>query len=216
MTEAQPTPVLVVEDLTDTRAWLVELAEAVFPGAPVAACADLESARGWLQRPLQAVLLDIKLPDGESIDFLATLKQRQPSVLVVMVTIYDDDDHLFAALRAGADGYLLKDETRAEAERLLRGMIAGTPPLSAGIARRVLRHFRPPAVTDGRPLTPRETDILSLIGKGYTTAQVSNLLGLSPHTTTDYIKGVYRKLGISNRAEAAMEAARLGLVRPYS
>ncbi|MDX5298143.1 MAG: response regulator transcription factor, partial [Gammaproteobacteria bacterium] len=124
----------------------------------------------------------------------------------------DDDEHLFEALRQGADGYLLKDETDERMVHLLRQFAEGQPPLSASIARRILGSFHAPAGSEG--LTPREQDVLVLAAKGYSARQISDMLGLSPHTTAGYLKGVYRKLQVNSRAEATLAAIRLGLVAP--
>lgn len=98
---------------------------------------------------------------------------------------------------------------------ILRGILADQPPLSPSIARRLLRHFQPahdnPQLTP-EILTPRETDVLRLIAKGYTVVQVAQALSLSHHTTAGYVKDIYRKLSISSRAEATLEATRRGLV----
>ena len=99
---------------------------------------------------------------------------------------------------------------------MLRGILSGQPPLSPSIARRLLRQFQPAAsampapLTE--PLTARETEVLQLIAKGYTVQQTAAALGLSPHTASGYVKDIYRKLSINSRAEATLEAARLGLV----
>jgi DNA-binding NarL/FixJ family response regulator len=133
-----------------------------------------------------------------------------------VATVFDDDGHLFPALRAGAEGYLLKDQAQAAVADALRGMGEGRPPLSPSIARRLLSHFRPVAAAAPThseiTLTTRETDVLQAIAKGYTVHQVAGLLTLSPHTVAGYLKDVYRKLAVGNRAEATLEAARRGLI----
>jgi DNA-binding NarL/FixJ family response regulator len=150
---------------------------------------------------------------------------------VIVATIHDDDAHVFPALRAGATGYILKSQPGAVVTAQLQRIEKGEPALSPSIALRVLRHFhaevradRPsvatefvaskPATLTGPPrqLTEREVDVLRLIGKGYNSPEVAGLLGISAHTVSSYVRDIYRKLGISSRAEAAMEAARRGLV----
>src|SRR5690606_8526461 len=126
----------------------------------------------------------------------------------VVATVFDDDAHLFPALRAGAQGYVLKDRDRATLADMLRGIVSGQPPLSSSIARRLLRHFQPmPAEPqDGVPLTPRETEVLQLTAKGLTLNEVAQALQLSRHTVSGYLKDIYRKLSVGTRAEAALEA----------
>jgi DNA-binding NarL/FixJ family response regulator len=130
--------------------------------------------------------------------------------------VFDDDAHLFPALRAGAQGYVLKDQSPEALAGMLRGIAAGQPPLSPSIARRLLRHFQPaPApATEEVLLTPRETEVLQLVAKGLSAQQVADALGLSRHTVTGYLKDVYRKLSVTTRAEATLEAARRGLIAP--
>jgi DNA-binding NarL/FixJ family response regulator len=152
------------------------------------------------------------------------LRRLQPQCLPVVVTIYDDDEHLFPALQAGAFGYLLKEQPReALAAQLLR-ITGGEPPLAPSIARRVLSYFGqnravpapepPPA--DGAPearLTAQELVVLQRVAKGFTLPEIAQQLGLSRHTIADHVKNIYRKLDVSSRAEATLEAARRGLVR---
>jgi DNA-binding NarL/FixJ family response regulator len=151
------------------------------------------------------------------------LRHHQPKSLPVVVTIYDDDEHLFPALQAGAFGYLLKEQPQQELVAQLLRMVQGEPPLSPPIARRVLSHFVTSpqrrqalmrSVEDEVKLTDRETEVLQRVAKGYTLPEIAQQFGLSRHTIADYIKQIYRKLNVSSRAEAALEAARRGLVQP--
>ena len=138
----------------------------------------------------------------------------------MVVTIHDDDDHLFPALQAGAFGYLLKEQARELIAEQLRRMSAGEPPLSPSIARRVISHFASQTRQQERPqnmphvaLTDRENEVLLRVAKGFTLPEIGVQLSLSRHTIADYVKQIYRKLNVSSRAEAALEAQRLGLFR---
>ncbi len=143
---------------------------------------------------------------------------NQLTVTPIVTTIYDDDHHLFDAIAAGAQGYLLKDQHPDTLIEYLHRIDAGEPPLSPSIARRMLQHFsrsRPPApaaIPAEEVLTAREMDVLRLLGRGLRVNEAAHTLGLTPHTVAGYVKTVYRKLNISSRAEAALEAARRGLV----
>ena len=168
-------------------------------------------------------LIDLGLPDGSGVDVVAALHRNQPQALPVVVTIYDDDDHLFPALQAGAFGYLLKEQPKDILVAQLLRMAQGEPPLSPPIARRVLSYFASAnqrrtqllrQVEDEVALTERETDVLQRVAKGYTMPEIALQFGLSKHTVADHIKQVYRKLDVSSRAEATLEAARRGLVSP--
>ena len=203
---------LVVDDLADVRAWLAEALRAAFPGIEVDAVASLAEAMARIELPPQIALVDLGLPDGSGTQLIEALQKRGAGTLCIVATVFDDDAHLFPALRAGAQGYVLKDRDRDALAGMLRGIASGQPPLSSSIARRLLRHFQPmPQQAD---LTPRETEVLRLTAKGLTLNEVAEALGISRHTVSGYLKDIYRKLSVGTRAEAALEAARRGLVAP--
>ena len=213
--------VLVIEDLPDIRSWLVDTVRVAFPDAEVTAigrCGDGIDALA--RQPFDVVLTDLELPDGSGVSVIRALRQQQPMALSVVVTIHDDDEHLFPALQAGAFGYLLKEASRQELVAQLQRIADGEPPLSPPIARRMLAYFSQggPRVVDVTRFDPhevalngRETDILQRVAKGYTLPEIAGQLNLSRHTVADYVKQIYRKLNVSSRAEAALEAQRLGL-----
>ncbi|HEX6592947.1 MAG TPA: response regulator transcription factor [Moraxellaceae bacterium] len=212
--------VLVVEDLPEVNAWLLQLMRSAFPGVAVHSADSVQAAQKELaEAAIDLVLLDLGLPDGSGLDIIRQLQaQRSPAVIIVM-TVHDDDEHLFRALAAGAQGYLLKEQDDAQLIQQLRQMEQGQPPLSPRIARRMLAHFqqhqtspqapRQPARDSG--LSPRESEVLAYIARGLRVAEVAQQLGLTPSTVASYIKSIYFKLNISSRAEAAIEASRRGL-----
>lgn len=205
---------LIVEDLAENRHWLTQTLEQGFPGMVVHCTASVAEARAWLAHHAPDIaLIDLGLPDGSGIELIELLNQRSPQTLSIVATIYDDDAHLFPALRAGARGYILKDQGREEAARLLQGIAAGQPPLSPSIARKILASFLTATPKLEYPtLTPRESEVLRLISKGMTLTETAKLLQLSRHTVDGYVKEIYRKLNVSSRAEAALTAHTLGLV----
>lgn len=207
---------LVLDDLPGARNWLAEAVHAAFPGIEVALAGTLAEAMARLDPPPALALVDLGLPDGSGIQLIEALQQRNAGTLCIVATVFDDDAHLFPALRAGAQGYVLKDQDREALAGMLRGIVQGQPPLSPSVARRLLRHFQPAmnATTDEVPLTPRETEVLRLTAKGLTLGEVASALELSRHTVSGYLKDIYRKLSIGTRAEATLEAARRGLVAP--
>lgn len=215
---------LIVEDLPHISEWLRGVLHTAFPGVQVTSAARCDAAlAGLAGQRLDLALVDLGLPDGSGLDVVAALRHHQPQALPVVVTIYDDDEHLFPALQAGAFGYLLKDQPAEVLVAQLLRMSQGEPPLSPPIARRVLAHFAGGAqrreallrqVEEQVRLTERETDVLQRVAKGYTMPEIAQQFGLSRHTVADHIKQIYRKLNVSSRAEAALEAARRGLVRP--
>ncbi len=154
----------------------------------------------------------MRLPCGIEVARLLSAHSHQTSV--VMATIFDDDYHIFEALKAGAHGYLLKDQPRVDLIEKLQGILKGDPPLSPSIARRILRYFSQTVETQAAsPLSQREEEVLILIAKGYNCRETSKMLGLSANTVAGYTKSIYLKLNVSSRAEVTLEATRLGLVR---
>ena len=214
--------ILLLEDLPEIRAWMRKLVLQVFPGATISESARVQDAIEMVAAiKFDLALIDLGLPDGSGVDVVTKLRDVQPDAQSVVVTIHDDDEHLFPALQAGAFGYILKEQARELITEQLQRISQGEPPLSPSIARRVMAHFsakaRPqspsanamPAVN----LTDRESEVLLRVAKGYTLPEIGVQLGLSRHTIADYVKQIYRKLNVSSRAEAALEAQRLGLFR---
>lgn len=209
---------LVIDDLDHCRDWLARALDLAFPGIDVRFAVDVASGRDAIASPPPLVLCDLGLPDGSGMQLIEQLVRDAPGTQVVVTTVFDDDAHLFPALRAGAQGYVLKDATVEALAELLRGIVDGQPPLSPSIARRVLRHFQQPVAatptpTPGDdPLTSRERDVLKLIAKGLTVVDTAQALQLTRHTVAGYVKDIYRKLQINSRAEATLEATRRGLI----
>lgn len=207
---------LVVEDVPDSVAWLSARLRNVW-GADIQidGASTLKQARQLLgKHEYDCVIVDLGLPDGSGIDLLREQQAKPGSARFIVATIYDDDEHLFGALRAGAQGYLLKERPAADIENALRGLREGIPPLSPAIAVRMMDYFSAPKpALDENPLTERERDVLVLIAKGMSVAEAASSLGISAHTARGYVKDIYRKLGISSRAEASLRASRMGLIR---
>jgi len=209
---------LIVEDLSEAQAWLQATLLSVYPTIAIRCVKTLAAAREAIQTDVPDIaLVDIGLPDGSGIDLIDELNQQHAPTVCIVTSVFDDDHHLFAALRAGAKGYVLKDQTQQELAQMLNGIISGRPPLSPAIARRLLNFFAPaatPVTVAMEKLTEREIEVLTLISKGYTIAKVGELLGITRNTTAGYVKIIYRKLNVNSRAEATLEATRLGIVNP--
>jgi DNA-binding NarL/FixJ family response regulator len=181
-------------------------------------------------------MVDLELPDGNGMELLTELGNYPATKIVT--TLYSDDDHLFPALQCGADGYLLKEDRFEVLVEELQKIVRGQPPLSPAIARRLLTHFRhgsngngqsdfapisafrssrPAAFDRSAPLdherlTPRESEVLTYLSKGFTIKEIANLMGIKWFTVNDHIKSIYKKLNVSSRAEAAVLASKQGLV----
>jgi DNA-binding NarL/FixJ family response regulator len=211
--------ILLLEDLPEIRAWLRKLVLQVFPGSHISESARVHDALELVSAvKFDLALIDLGLPDGSGVDVVTKLRDTQPEAQSVVVTIHDDDEHLFPALQGGAFGYILKEQPRELITEQLQRISQGEPPLSPSIARRVMAYFSAQAKpqTSMMPhvsLTDRESEVLLRVAKGYTLPEIGVQLGLSRHTIADYVKQIYRKLNVSSRAEAALEAQRLGLFR---
>lgn len=204
---------LVVEDIPETRDWLVGSIAQVF-GAAAQAAANLREARIWLRQrdPGEAILalVDLGLPDGNGTELIEEIMARCPKAVVVVTTVFDDDESLMEALAAGAQGYLLKDQDGPGIAHRLAMIDHGEVPISPAIARRLLHRFRADEPS-AAALSPRETDVLRLIGRGLKSGEVAGVLSISAQTVATHVKTIYRKLEITSRAEAALEARKRGL-----
>ncbi|HSB25720.1 MAG TPA: response regulator transcription factor [Burkholderiaceae bacterium] len=209
--------ILLLEDLPEIRIWLKALVMQVFPSAQIVECARVHDALAQVSaQKFDLALIDLGLPDGSGVDVVSALRESQPDAQSVIVTIHDDDDHLFPALQAGAYGYILKEQSRELITEQLQRISQGEPPLSPSIARKVIAYFAAQAKPQANALphvqlTERESEVLLRVAKGFTLPEIGVQLGLSRHTIADYVKQIYRKLNVSSRAEAALEAQRLGL-----
>lgn len=214
-----------MEDRPDTRAWLVAVVAETFPDMALATASTLREARRWLEAHaaeppwrLTLAVVDLGLPDGSGVDLVREISHAFPDAAPVVATIYDDDQHLFRSLAAGAQGYVLKHERPEDVAACLRRIDAGEPPLSPSIARRMLERLRPaspaprPPPRDDPGLSPRETEVLTLLARGLSAPEAAREIGLRPQTVAGYVKVIYQKLHVSSRAGAVLAAAERGLV----
>lgn len=205
---------LVVEDNPDTQAWLEDCVRAAFPEVKVECVSSLAAAQDRIANEhFDLALVDLGLPDGSGIELIRELRARQPECHGVVATIYDDDRNLFTALKAGARGYILKDQDRHRIVGYLQGINQNRPALSAASSQRLIDHFnhQGDAQRDAS-LTAREEDVVRLVAKGYTVDEAARMLNLSADTVKGYIKTIHAKLGIGNRAELTLAAVRMGLI----
>ncbi len=155
------------------------------------------------------VLMDINLPGMNGIQCAARLKKRLPQIQILMLTTYDDGDLIFDSLRAGANGYLLKNIPQEEMVKAVQQVHAGGAPMPLQIARKVINYFHQ---TKPHPelenLSARELEILRLLAKGHMYKEIADLLAISMSTVRTHINNVYQKLHVHSRTEAAMKLAR--------
>ena len=177
---------------------------------------DAESALAELplEKPRPSVVLvDINLPGLNGIECVRRLKSRLPTTQFVMVTVYEDANHIFDALAAGATGYLLKQMRRNDLLDALREVHAGGSPMSSQIARRVVQSFQRTGLEAGSPedLSPREREVLELLARGYLYKEIASVLEISVQTVNTYIRRIYEKLHVRSRAQAVAKYARFPL-----
>ncbi len=210
--QAEPTSVLILEDLEDTLAWLGDIVSETFPSASLTMARTLKDAQSLVEtNSFDLVMVDLGLPDGSGLDLIRQIRERSVDTYIVVATIYDDDEHLVNALRMGANGYLLKDEHRDRLIEHLQGIPSSRAPISDRALNRIIGQINKPA-EELIPLTSREEEVLQLVAKGYNVSESAEMLGLSANTVKSYLKAVYGKLGISSRAEATAEAIKRQLI----
>jgi DNA-binding NarL/FixJ family response regulator len=214
--ENEPTiRVAIVEDRREIREGL----STIINGTPGFRCCGsyrtMEDALERIGTDLPDIVLnDIGLPGMSGIDGIRILKERHPSLLVLMLTIHNDDDRIFDALCAGASGYLLKNTQPARLLEALREAMAGGAPMSPEVARRVIRlfrEFRPPDSTKCE-LTPHEVRLLRLFVDGHNYRTAAAELGVTVHTISFHLRSIYEKLQVHSKSEAVGKALRQRLI----
>src|SRR4051812_27576106 len=199
--------VAIVEDDAGVRQsleWLVKSTPEFSLGP---SCSSAEDAWRLLPKsPPEIVLMDINLPNHSGIECTARLKEMLPSTQVVMITVYDETEKVFNALRAGASGYILKRSTPERILQAIREVHAGGVPMSSEIARKVLGAFRqpaPPAAAEHN-LSRREQEVLELLAEGCSNKVIAEKLSLSIETVTWHLRHIYAKLHVRSRTQAAL------------
>ncbi len=208
--------VLVADDHPVMRSGLSALLASLPDIVVVAVAADGAAAvkEAVLHRP-DVILLDLQMPGVDGFEALRRLTASVPTAAVCVLTMLEDDDSLFAAMRAGARGYLLKGAEQEEIERAVRGIAAGEAVFGPGVAQRVLGQLVAPRQA-GRTfpeLTAREHEVLDLLASGATPPAIAQRLGLSPKTVSNIVSAVLAKLQLADRAQAVIVARDAGLGR---
>lgn len=182
---------------------------------------DVENGREAIDRARgvspDLVLMDVHMPGGDGITAVKEIKKNMPQVKVVMLTAFDDDEDLFAAIKNGADGYMLKNLTPSQFFNLLEGVTRGEAAISGVLADRILNEFRKTdqelrASNEIHPaLTPREIEMLELLVQGKTNKEIATLLSVSENTVKRHLVDIMGKLHLENRIQLAVYAVHQGL-----
>jgi DNA-binding NarL/FixJ family response regulator len=202
------TKIAIVEDNKVIRESLMEFVHGDPECRCVCACATAEEALKIIPKhEPEIILMDIQLPNMSGIECLAQLKQMLPSAQVIMVTVYEDTERIFKALRMGACGYLLKRCAPEELIAAIREVRQGGAPMSREIARKVIVSFQEPvkAAAEVEDLSPRELEILELLAGGFPNKAIADRLGLTDGTVRWHLRHVYHKLHVRSRTEAALK-----------
>ena len=197
--------IAIIEDHVETRELLAEALSAGDEFECSALYGDVESAVIDLpEKAPEVLLLDVNLPGLSGIDGARLLKQKMPECQIIMLTVYEDSEHVFAALSAGATGYLLKETPVSEILAAVREVRAGGSPMSSHIARKVVQYFQSRAAA-GEPdssLSSRELEVLQLLARGFLYKEIAESMSLSLHTVATYVRRIYEKLHVRTRTEA--------------
>lgn len=223
--------VFVVEDEIEVRSRLCEVIQSDLRLRLVGSADTASSARRWLtdsRHGMDVMLVDLGLPDGSGLNLIAECKNLRPQASIMVMTMFSDPGHVFAALEHGAAGYLLKSTSGETLAEQVLDLYRGGSPITPSVARLVLQKLSsavtPPgdgeaeadAVDSKLPpaeaLTAREVNVLNLIAIGYSYAEISGQLQISQHTVNAHIRSIYQKLHVHSRSEAVFEGQRRGLL----
>lgn len=197
--------ICIVEDDPGTRRILVDVIRGASSVEFVRDYGSSERALEGLpgEKP-DVVLMDINIPGLNGVECVRRLKPQMPQTQFLMLTVYEDTDHIFAALAAGATGYLLKSTRREELLEAIQQILSGGSPMSSSIARKVVQSFTCPlpARSDVNALSPREQSVLDLLTQGYLYKEIADTLNVSVPTVATYIRRIYEKLQVHSRAQA--------------
>ncbi len=206
--------VLLADDHAVVRKGIREFLEEAPDIVVVAEAADGEEAKHLIRRHLPDVaILDVRMPKATGIDVTRWIRSTFSSIGVLILSAYDDDPFVMAALRAGANGYVLKTAEADEIIAAVRSVYRGQSALDATIAQKLLTHLtgeRADAAVED--LTPREREVLTLAAKGLTNRAIGQSLGISDRTVQGHLANIYAKLNVSSRTEAVTKALQLGLI----
>lgn len=172
-----------------------------------------------LDSNVDVILMDIQMPEMDGIEATEIVSQKFPHIKVIMLTVLDDETHIFKAIQAGANGYILKDEPPKKLLEGIQDIMMGGAPMSAGIALKAMRLLRNPLALEDDfkkdesiNLSTRETEVLTQLSKGFDYKQIADFLNISPATVRKHIENIYQKLQVHNKIEAIQKATKQRLI----
>jgi len=187
------------------REQLLEIVESVSDIKSLGTFASGEEALPQiLEKNPDVVLMDIKLPGMSGIQCVAQIKKVAPKIQIIMVTVYEDSERIFRALKAGASGYMIKSSPPEQLIEAIRDAFKGGSPMSSPIARKVVQHFHllGPSVQEADNLSPREREVLDLLAMGFIYKEIGNKLSIGAETVRTYVKNICQKMHVRSRLEA--------------
>jgi len=197
--------VIVVEDDRGLREQLAEILENAPDIECLGAFGSAEAALpGILEKNPDVVLMDIKLPGMSGIQCVSEIKKARANMQIIMVTVYEDSERIFRALKAGANGYLVKSSPPEQLLEAIRDAYKGGAPMSSHIARKVVQHFHllGPSPTETENLSPRERQVLDLLAMGFIYKEIGSKLDIGTETVRTYVKNICQKMHVRGRLEA--------------
>jgi DNA-binding NarL/FixJ family response regulator len=206
-----PRRVAIVEDDSGLRQQLENILKLAEQATCVASfCSAEEALEGIDEAQPDVVLMDINLPGMSGIECVPHVRKRLPEAHVIMLTVYEDSDRIFAALQAGADGYLVKSSPADTLLEAIEDVYKGGSPMSSHIARKVVRQFQQtePESTEADKLALRERQVLDLLAGGYVYKEIADQMGIGIETVKTYVKSICKKLHVRNRLEAVAKFAK--------
>ena len=200
--------VLVVEDDTALREQFFKILSAAPDISCIGGYSSAESALPKIKTEApDVVLMDIKLPGMSGIQCVMEIKKYDPNIQIIMVTVYEDSERIFRALKAGASGYLIKKSAQDQLIEAIRDVHKGGSPMSSPIARKVVRHFQMIGVSpkETENLSPRETEVLDLLAQGFIYKEIGDQLKIGSETVRGYVKNICQKMQVRSRIEAVIK-----------
>jgi DNA-binding NarL/FixJ family response regulator len=202
---AKKKTVAVVEDDRGLREQLVKILETAPDIKYIGSFGSAEEALpNILEKRPDVVLMDIKLPGMSGIQCVAEIKKVVPEMQIIMVTVYEDSERIFRALKAGANGYLVKSSPPDQLLEAIRDVYKGGAPMSSHIARKVVKHFHMigPSTREAENISPREREVLDLLSEGFIYKEIGDKLNIGAETVRTYVKNICQKMHVRSRLEA--------------